>query len=264
MTDSLFLFDRHDHELLGIVNQALSRTHTRNYLKNLFDPYLHPNGIKEMAAPRELRIAYAVIHLLDALEVGAAEDRIMALRSVRDEVLHCARSTLRINTGRVLLQIMKELVRAHGDYRRQLELAHDFRAAFSGKPRLIRAQLEKYHLLEMPEEWNQLTFDDHVHDSNTKGRKSPTHLIMDAWIKGIRSLTVIYYYHVRPEAARELLEAAETMGISVRIGLEFGARFRGRFVQFIWAPRGFSGAHDFLDFLAQPEVGALIDRKSVV
>ena len=258
MADSLLLFDQRDHELLSIVNQTLSRVHTRKYLKQLFDPYLHPNGIKEMAAPKELRIAYAVIHLLDALEVGSAEDRIMALRSVRDEVLHCARSTLRINTGRVLLQIMKELVRAHGDYRRQLELAHDFRAAFSGKPRLIREQLERYHLLEMPEEWNQMTFDDHVHDSNTKGRKSPTHLIMDAWIKGIRALTVIYYYHVRPEAARELLEAAEIMGIRVRIGLEFAARFRGRFVQFIWAPRGFSGSHDFLDFLAQPEVSALM------
>ncbi len=82
---------------------------------------------------------------------------------------------------------MKELVRAHGNYQRQLELAHDFRRAASGKPRIIREQLRRYHLLEMPEEWNQVTFDDHVHDANTKGRKSATHLIMDAWIKGIRS-----------------------------------------------------------------------------
>ena len=33
------------------------------------------------------------------------------------------------------------------------------------------------------EDWNQIAFDDHVHDVNTKGRKSSTHLIMDAWIK---------------------------------------------------------------------------------
>lgn len=63
--------------------------------------------------------------------------------------------------------------------------------------------LARYHLPEMPEEWNQLAFDDHVYDANTLGRKSPTHLIMDAWIKGLRSLTVAYEYWVQPEAARE-------------------------------------------------------------
>ena len=68
----------------------------------------------------------------------------------------------------------------------------------------MRHFLNTYHLLEMPEEWNQLTLDHHVHDANTKGRKNPTHLIMDAWIKGIRYLTVIYYNYVEPAAAREL------------------------------------------------------------
>ena len=80
--------------------------------------------------------------------------------------------------------------------------------ASSGKPRIVRAELEKYHLLEMPEEWNQLAFDHHVHDANTKGRKSPTHLVMDAWIKGVRFLTVVYYNYVEPKVAEELLEAA--------------------------------------------------------
>jgi hypothetical protein len=257
---SRLLFDQEDHELLSIVNEVLDREHSRQYLKNLFFPYLHPNGIKEMAATKELRIAYAVIHLLDTLEIGGPEERLRALRSVRDEVLHCARSALRMNTGRVLLQIMKELVRAHGDYQRQLELAHDFRRSASGKPRIIRAQLKRYHLLEMPEEWNQLTLDDHVHDANTKGRKSPTHLIMDAWIKGIRSLNVIHYNHVRPQAAAELLEAAEIMGMHVRIGMEFAAPFRGKYVRFIWEPRGFAGPKDFLRFLDQPDVVALMAR----
>lgn len=257
---SKLLFDQEDHELLAIVNDVLDREQSRQYLKNLLFPYLHPNGIKEMAAPKELRIAYAVIHLLDTLEIGGPAERLRALRSVRDEVLHCAQSALRMNTGRVLLQIMKELVRAHGDYQRQLELAHDFRRSVSGKPRIIRAQLKRYHLLEMPEEWNQLTLDDHVHDANTKGRKSPTHLIMDAWIKGIRSLNVIHYNHVRSQAAAELLEAAEIMGLNVRIGVEFAAPFRGRYVRFIWEPRGFGGTHDFLRFLEQPDVVAVMTR----
>jgi len=171
-----------------------------------------------MAASKELRVAYAVIHLLHSLEVGEAEDRLGALRSLRDEVLYSAQSFLRRNTARVLLQIMKKLVQASGDYRRQLELAHDFRITASGKPRIVREQLRRYHLLEMPEEWNQIATDDHVHDINTKGRKSSTHLIMDAWIKGIRRIKVIYYNHVKADVAEELLKAAEIMGIRVRIG----------------------------------------------
>lgn len=248
------LFDRQDHELLIIVNEVLGRDKSREHLKNLLNPYLHPHGIKEMAASKGLRVAYAVIHLLNSLEVGEAEDRLRALRSLRDEVLYSAQTFLRRNTARVLLQIMKRLVQARGDYPRQLKLAHDFRMAASGKPRVVREQLRRYHLLEMPEEWNQIATDDHVHDVNTKGRKSPTHLIMDAWIKGIRRLKVIYYNHVSADVAGELLEAAGIMGIRVRVGVEFPARFYDRYVQFIWAPRGLLDAQDYLNFLKDEAV----------
>ena len=251
---SKILFDQQDHKLLSIVNDVLNRDESLRSQKKLLYPYLHPHGIKEMAATKELRIAYAVIHLLDSLKVGKADDRISALRSLQDEVLNIAYTSLRINTARVLLQIMKELVRSYGNYRRQIELAHDFRTAASGKPRVIRRQLRRYHLLEMPEDWNQTAFDHHVHDANTKGRKSPTHLIMDAWIKGIRRLTVIYYNYVQPEVAAELLEAAEIMAITVRIGVEVTTRFQDRYVHLIWVPRGFSDAQDFLYFLAEMPV----------
>ncbi len=251
---SKILFDREDHELLVIVNEVLNRDESRKYIKNLLNPYLHPHGIKEMAASRELRIAYAVVDLLNSLEVGEAKDRLSALRSLKEEVLYSARSHLRKNTARVLIQIMKRLVRSRGDYESRLKLAHDFRMAVSGKPRIIREQLKRYHLLEMSEQWNQIATDDHVHDVNTKGRKTPTHLIMDAWIKGIRRLKVIYYNYVRTDAAAELLEAAEIMGIRVRIGVELSARFRNRYVQLIWAPRGLLDAQDYLRFLEEPAI----------
>ncbi len=248
------LFDREDHELLVIVSEVINRDISRKYIKNLLNPYLHPHGIKEMAASRELRIAYAVVHLLNSLEVGEEKDRLAALRSLRDEVLYSTKSYLRKNTARVLIQIMKRLVRSHGDYRSRLELAHDFRMAATGKPSVVRKQLRKYHLLEMSEEWNQIATDDHVHDVNTKGRKSPTHLIMDAWIKGIRRLKVIYYNYVRSDVAAELLEAAEIMDIRVRIGVELSSRFRNRYVRLIWAPRGLLDTQDYLKFLEEPEV----------
>jgi hypothetical protein len=253
-----FFFDRRDHELLEIVNDVLTRHSPVAHARKQFFPVFHPHGIKEMAESRGLRMAYALVRLIDTMQAGATADRLKALRSLRDEVLTAPAGPLPVNTSRVLLQIMKDLVRAHGDTDQQLRLAHDFRTTASGKPRQVRKLLERYQLLEMPEAWNQLAFDDHVHDANTKGRKSPTHLIMDAWIKGIRRLRVIYYNYIEPGDAAELMEAAAIMGITLRIGIEFSARFRNRYIQLIWVPRGFPDAQAFLCFLAEANVSALM------
>jgi len=255
-----FRFDRRDYDLLAMLQEVLGRKDERKSLKNLLNPYLNAHGIKEMAASQSFRIAYAMANLLQSLEIGKAHDRLGALRSLRHEVMNITHSPLRHNTARILLQIMKELIREQDDHIRQLELAHDFRSALSGKPRLIRRELQRYHLLEMPEEWNQIAFDDHVHDANTKGRKTPTHLIMDAWIKGIRRLTVVYYHYVPKEAASELLEAGEIMGITIRIGVSIPSRFRGSRIRFIWVPRGFFDARDFLSFLSDPHVEAFMNE----
>ncbi|SBV96090.1 conserved membrane hypothetical protein [uncultured delta proteobacterium] len=258
MNQSPLHFDKEDYDLLEMVNDILTREQKRSRDEQLFAPELHPHGIKEMAVAREILVAYSVINLLDSLEAGEASDRILALRSLHDEVLYTAASSFRYNTGRVLIQIMKDLVRAHGDEDRQLMLARDFRAASTGKRRIIRAMLKRYHLLEMPEDWDQLTFDNHVHDANTKGRKTPTHLIMDAWIKGLKQLTVIHYNFVEPRAVQELMQAAEIMGIDVRIGVEFKARFRGRYIDFIWEPIGLDGAKGMTEFLEEDAMRQLM------
>ena len=258
MAANFLYFDRQDHELLFMVNKILEQEPGMALMKPLFDPSLHPNGIKQMSISRELRVAYAVVNLLTSLEDGQLSDRLRALQSLRDEVLYTGADSFRRNTGRVLIQIMKDLVRAYGHTRRQLMLAHDFMRASTGNPRIIRGMLRRYHLLEMPEDWSQLSFDDHVHDAHTKGRKTSTHLIMDAWIKGIRSLTVIYYNYVEEAAARELLQAAAIMGMDVRIGVEFNAGFRDKMVQFIWVPTGFAGVDAFIEFLQSAAVAKLM------
>jgi len=257
---SRLLFDRRDNELIEIISAVLRQDKDLSYARKQYYGYFHPHGIKEMAESRSLRIAYAMVHLLTSLEVGRMDERLSALRSLKDEVLDTAEGSMPKNTARTLLQIMKELVRARGDHYRQLELAHDFRITASGRPRVVRRQLARYHLLEMPEEWNQVTFDDHVHDVNTKGRKSSTHLIMDAWIKGIRRLRVVHYNYIEPRFAAELLEAAEILDIDVRIGIEFPARYRDRFIQLIWTPRGFADAQSFLCFLEEPAVSQLMQE----
>lgn len=257
MTHRSLRFDPQDYQLLTMINRTVKNS--RQGLPNLM-PQLSPSGIMELAVPVELRMASAVLRLLDTLSQGHANDRIEALTALRDEVLVMARTSLRINTGRVLVQLMKELVRSHGDFETQLRLAHDFRQAASGRPAVVRRLLHRYFMLEMPEDWNQAVFDNHVHDANTKGRKNATHLIMDAWLKGIRSLTVIYYNYVSPEAASELIRAARIMGITVRIGLLFHAPHLGRLVDLIWIPRGFTNDEDFIAFLSTPAMSTLMNE----
>ena len=257
--NDLLFFDPADRELVELVNKRISAEARPHKLDPLFDPYLHPRGIKVLAAPIHKRIAHALIQLLATLEAGQADERVAALRSLRDEVFMGCDSSLRHNTARVLLSIMKALIREHGNIDEQLRLAHDFFAALSGRPALIRRQLRRYHLLEMPESWTQIAFDHHVHDANSKGRKSPSLLITDAWLKGIRELTVIYYGYIEQAAAAELTEAAEIMGVKLRIGIELPARFQGKYAQFIWAPRGFDGREDFLEFIETAPVQRFFD-----
>lgn len=251
--NSSLFFDAKDYELLTVINRFLERgKHVPEENEFIFlQSALHPHGIKELSMSQEIRVAYAVVNLLDTLEAGQTQDRINALQALHNEVLTSASSSFRYNTGRVLIQIMKNLVRAHGNVDEQLRLAHDFRRAASGRRRVVRQMLKRYFLLEMPESWNQLAFDSHVHDANTKGRKSPTHLIMDAWIKGLRKLEVVYYNFVEPDAVAELLQAAEIMGIDVQIGVELQAWFRDRLVQFVWQPRGFNDWREMLAFIQE-------------
>lgn len=251
-------YDVNDHKLLEILNDLMRRGVDRSHFKTLLDPYLRPHGIKELAADPGLRIGYAIMHLLQSLESDQATDRIKALSVLRDETLAAARGSMRNNRARVLVQIGKELIRAEGMEERRLELAHDFRRAALGKVGFLRGQLRKYHLLEMPEEWNQVTFDDRVHDANSKGRKSATHLVMDAWVKGIRNLTVVYYNFMDAAVARELFASARILGVNVRVGIEFRARFRDRFVKIVWGPSGLRDDGDIDEFFRQERIRELL------
>lgn len=56
------------------------------------------------------------------------------------------------------------------------------------------------------------------------------------------------------------MEAAEIMGVTVRIGLLFPRPYRGGLIDFIWIPRGFSDAEGFLAFLAEPGVRRLMEK----
>ncbi|WP_020588943.1 hypothetical protein [Desulfobacter curvatus] len=251
--NSIF-FDKRDYKLIEIVNSVYNEPKKLGYTGKSLYPFFHPLGIKELAESRGLRAAYSIINLMESIKSGDITSRLKALAGLKDDIVDTVGGPIPKNTSRVLLQIMKDLVRAKEQPELQLKLAHDFRIAAFGKPRVIRNLLDHYHLLEMPEEWNQITFDDHVHDANTSGRKSATHLIMDAWIKGIRRLRVIYYHYIEPKCALELIEAARIMEIDLRIGIEFWPLHRDRYISIIWVSRGLPNLESFLNFLTQPTV----------
>lgn len=254
-------FDQQDREILSLVNRILDAP-SAAFVEGLIEPELHPHGIQEMVTSQASRMAAATVNLLRNLEGGgsSARGRLCALQTLFDEVMASAHSWLRRNTARVLLQIMKEMVRAHGDTQEQLRLARAFRQTALGRPRVVRRMLALYHLAEMPEDWNQVAFDNHVYDVNTKGRKTPTHLIMDAWIKGMGCLTVLYDNCIEMEAAGELLEAAAITGMKVRVGIEYRVPFYGRYVSLLWVPRGFSSSRDFMAFMDSPAMQAMQQR----
>ena len=87
---------------------------------------------------------------------------------------------------------------------------------------------------------------------------------MDAWLKGIRTIKVIYDNYAPPAAAQELMAAAEIMEMTVRIGIRFHRNFRGQRVTLVWTPRGFSGPIGFNEFLALPPMQALIAEGKLV
>ncbi len=258
MLDKLF-FDKQDYALITLVSKILTQKESST-TERIFDANLHPHGIKTLMLSHEMRVAHAVARLLTSLGHADVDDtsaaqrlgsyrRLSALRTLYDEVFNSAKTLFRRNTARVLIQIMKDIVRSHGNVPQQLALAHDFRRAANGSPRVVREQLKRYGLVEMPEDWSQLAFDHHVHDANTKGRKNPTQLIMDAWIKGIRHMTIIYYNYIEPHIAHEVLQAAEIMGVDVLIGLEFTVPYGGKYIQVVWTARDFPDTESFLHFL---------------
>lgn len=252
-------FDRNDYLLVELFNDIISRKKDKARFRSLLSPYLKPHGIKELAAPYGIRIAYAAFNLLGSLESDEVNERLRALSALKNEVMATSKTTLRNNRARVLIQIAKEIIRSGNDEQKQLRLAHDFRSVSFGKSSFIREQLKKYHLLEMPEEWNQLTFDDRVHDANSKGRKSASHLVMDAWIKGIRRLRVVYYDFLSPEVATELYSAAQILDIKVEFGIELKAQVRNRYIKFVWTPKNIIDQYDIAEFFGNPKVQEIME-----
>lgn len=232
----LISFNREVRQLVEILNSEIAAPETV-----VFRPFSHPAGFVRLITKRRLTIAEAYIRLISHSQNVSYTERIEALQVMMHHVWHSKNLSMPINTARVQIALMKKAVRMRGDRRAQLELMSDFARASYGKTSVIRRLLRELDLIEVPETGEDLSsmdlgWDDHVHDSMTEGRKSPSQLVLDAFIKGISRITVAYYDAASPETYEEIYLAGRILGIRVQIGIEFSVGRKYERLHYMYIP----------------------------
>lgn len=181
---------------------------------------------------RRISIAEAYLAVVRDLDSKKSKARLRALRAMVDASLHAKTLDMPLNTARVQMALIKAAVKSRDDHRAQLEALHDFSKASYGQPQVVRRLLDRLGLPELPETGAPLRelglgYDTHVHDTATSGRKNPTQLLLDAFIKGLSELTIAYNgVHAR-SLMEEGIEAGRILGIRVRTGIEFSLNAQG-------------------------------------
>ncbi len=220
-------------------------------------PNSHPRGFIKVFKKRRTTIVENYLRITNSLESAIYKERVHALSLLAEHIIYSRSVTMPLNAARVQLALMKEVVKNRDDKRVQLELMRDFTVSSFGHPRTIRNFLRKLDIIEVPETGEELKdlkmgWDFHVHDSTSYGVKRPIQLIIDAFIKGISELTIVYNNLDREEAVKEVLEAGRILGIKVNIALEFSALTNGKRFHYLYILPNFSSEKErFKTFLRQ-------------
>lgn len=247
----LLSFNQEVRALVDVLNSEIAAPETL-----VFRPISHPAGFARLITKRRLTIAEAYLKLVSNSGKKSYLERIESLQVLVHHIWHAKNLSMPINTARVQIALMKEAVKRRGDKRRQLELMSDFSRASYGKPVVIRRLLRELNLLETPETGATLAqmgmgWDDQVHDSMTEGRKSPSQLVLDAFIKGMSRITVAYYDLADPSVYEEVFLAGKILGISVQIGIEFSVGLRCERLHFMYVPPQSSDYQDLHRFFEE-------------
>ena len=160
-------------------------------------PESHPLGVNRWFKKRRMSIAESYITVVTELESCHSQSRLEALKALAAVALNPKSLSMPLNTARVQLALIKEAVKHRHDKRRQLELLADFSLSTAAQRQVITRLCDELNIVELPEAGLRLSdfsygWDSHVHDSTTYGRKNPTQLVIDAFIKGISRLTIAY------------------------------------------------------------------------
>jgi hypothetical protein len=202
-------------------------------------PPSHPAGFVRELKKRRITIVESYLIIIRSLESEHHKERIKALGLLEEQTFHSKNITMPLNTARVQIALMKEAIKSRDNKRRQLELLHDFTVSSYGQPSVIRRFLDEMGIIELPETGTRIAdmkagWDLHVHDNTSYGRKTPSQLVIDAFIKGISEITVAFDQLDNLGNIEEVLEAGAILGIRVNIGVEFSVRTCGHRFHFMF------------------------------
>jgi hypothetical protein len=202
-------------------------------------PLSHPAGYVRELKKRRISIVDSYLVIIRSLESEHHRERINALRMLGEQTSHAKNLTMPLNTARVQIALMKEAIKSRDNKRRQLECLYDFTVSSYGQPSVIRARLDELGIIEVPETGQRLAdmnlgWDRHVHDNSSYGRKTPSQLVIDAFIKGISTIRVAFNRLDTLGNVEEVLAAGEILGVRVEIGAEFSVSTRGHRFHFMY------------------------------
>jgi hypothetical protein len=221
-------------------------------------PPSHPAGFVRELKKRRITIVESYLIIIRYLESEHHKERIHALRLLEEQTFHSKNITMPLNTARVQIALMKEAIKSRDNKRRQLELLHDFTVSSYGQPSVIRGYLDEMGIIELPETGARIAdmqagWDLHVHDNSSYGRKTPSQLVIDAFIKGISEITVAFDQLDDLGNIEEVLEAGTILGVRVNIGVEFSLRTCGHRFHFMFLLPSLRTSADLSVFLRSHE-----------
>ncbi|MBN1655299.1 MAG: hypothetical protein JXA30_16150 [Deltaproteobacteria bacterium] len=201
----------------------------------------HPGGFRRSLRKRRIGIAECYLQITQAAAEDDFEKRLHALTTLVDLALHAKTIAMPLNTARVQIELMKRAAKAKDDPRRQMEAIADFSLASYGQETVIRRFLKELGLPEVPDKGHRfrdldLAWDSHVHDNLSEGRKTPSQVILDAFIKGLSRLTLVHFDASNKNTIYEGLKAGEILGIRVSMGIEFSVGKATRRKHFVFIP----------------------------
>lgn len=198
----------------------------------------HPQGVSRWFKRRRITIAESYIRVASNLQAKSSKARLRALWVMVEASFHAKTLDLPLNTARVQLALIKEAIKHKNNRRRQLELLQDFSVSSHGQHQVIRRLLDELDIVELAETGGKLKnldagWDSHVHDTATYGRKNPTQLLVDAFIKGISRLTIVHSSIASVGLMKEAVEAGRVVGIRVDLAIELSILERGHRFHFL-------------------------------
>lgn len=206
-----------------IVREAQSISSTRPGRVIAGDPH---GFAQDIGTPASIAArCYDIIRSALVVQETDIGSLLEALETLLHQIRDIKKYTMPLNTTRVMVALLRNAMNNAHDRRQLFDDLEMFKESLKGSPDTIRKLLHKLNLMELPEKETlrdvDIAWDDGVYDSATTGRKSILQILMDAYVKGLSSVTITHTNSFNLPSIKLGLEAARILGIQVHFSLEF-------------------------------------------